>query len=105
MPRCLRRLASAKLRAEGPEHALEPTAVVHEAYLWLKRTGKRWEREGISEICRASATARPGRLSPQAAAEIKGSRSLPGDGVGVADRQRLDADVLTIDEILGRVEQ
>jgi len=41
----LRRLARAKLRAERAEHTLQPTALVHEAYVRLKNTGKRFESE------------------------------------------------------------
>ena len=41
----LRRSARARLRAERADHTLQPTAVVHEAYIRLKHTEKRWESE------------------------------------------------------------
>src|SRR5262245_61063408 len=40
----LRRLAMRYLRAERPDHTLQPTALVHEAYLRLVRTkDMKWE--------------------------------------------------------------
>jgi RNA polymerase sigma factor (TIGR02999 family) len=44
----LRRLARARLAREGPGLTLQPTALVHEAYLRLAGDGrdKRWDRRG-----------------------------------------------------------
>src|SRR5689334_16786284 len=39
----LRRLAAGFLRSERPDHTLQPTALVHEAYIkLLNQTGTRW---------------------------------------------------------------
>src|SRR5262245_20974310 len=44
----LRQLAAARMAAESPEHTLQPTALVHEAYLRLvgPEDGLRWENRG-----------------------------------------------------------
>ena len=44
----LRRLAAVRLAAEPPGHTLQPTALVHEAYLRLVGTpaGDRWDHRG-----------------------------------------------------------
>lgn len=39
----LRRLASAKMSIEAPGHTLQPTALVHEAWLRIGGTDQRWE--------------------------------------------------------------
>ena len=39
----LRRQAGARMRAERSGHTLQPTALVHEAYLRLVNDGARWE--------------------------------------------------------------
>src|SRR5687768_7138952 len=44
----LRKLASARMAAESPDHTLQPTALVHEAYLRLVGDADvaRWENRG-----------------------------------------------------------
>ncbi len=44
----LRRLAAARMNAESPEHTLQPTALVHEAYVRLvaKDPGQSWNGRG-----------------------------------------------------------
>ena len=44
----LRKLAAARMAAEAPEHTLQPTALVHEAYLRLlgPRDAPRWDSRG-----------------------------------------------------------
>jgi RNA polymerase sigma factor (TIGR02999 family) len=44
----LRRLAAVRMAAESPDHTLEPTALVHEAYLRLigPADGVRWDSRG-----------------------------------------------------------
>src|SRR5262245_47346169 len=44
----LRKLAAARMAAESPEHTLQPTALVHEAYLRLvgPADGDRWDSRG-----------------------------------------------------------
>jgi RNA polymerase sigma factor (TIGR02999 family) len=39
----LRRLAAAKMSREAPGHTLQPTALVHEAWMRLGGDGQRWE--------------------------------------------------------------
>lgn len=39
----LRSMAGAMMRRENGDHTLQPTALVHEAYLRLARPGSRWE--------------------------------------------------------------
>ena len=42
----LRRLAADYLKGERPGHTLQPTALVHEAYLWLLRQGQTtWQND------------------------------------------------------------
>src|SRR6187397_679767 len=43
----LRKLAAARMTAEAPGHTLQPTALVHEAYLRLVGGGeRRWDSRG-----------------------------------------------------------
>jgi RNA polymerase sigma factor (TIGR02999 family) len=42
----LRRLAAQKLAQEAPGHTLQPTALVHEAYLRLLGQEQRWDHRG-----------------------------------------------------------
>src|SRR5262245_66636890 len=44
----LRRLAAARMSAESPDHTLQPTALVHEAYLRLvgRSDNHRWDGRG-----------------------------------------------------------
>jgi RNA polymerase sigma factor (TIGR02999 family) len=44
----LRKLAAARMAAESPDHTLQPTALVHEAYLRLVGRGDdhRWDGRG-----------------------------------------------------------
>src|SRR3954452_23422169 len=44
----LRRLAAARMSSESPGHTLQPTALVHEAYLRLvsASAGTRWDGRG-----------------------------------------------------------
>jgi RNA polymerase sigma factor (TIGR02999 family) len=42
----LRRLAAAKLAQEAPGHTLQPTALVHEAYIRLVDADVRWDSRG-----------------------------------------------------------
>lgn len=42
----LRRIAAARMRGQRPDHTLQPTAVVHEAYLKLARGRGDWRSRG-----------------------------------------------------------
>jgi RNA polymerase sigma factor (TIGR02999 family) len=101
----LRRLASAKLRGERPEHTLQPTAVVHEAYLRLKRTEKRWESE--TEFRRYAAPVIRHVLVDYARSRPPNTRVTvtSWDGVDAADGQGPNMDVLALHEVLDRLEK
>ena len=49
----LRKLAAARLAAERPEHTLQATALVHEAYMRLVGSDQSWE--GRTHFYRAAA--------------------------------------------------
>lgn len=101
----LRRQAGAKFRTERSEHTLQPTAVVHEAYLRLKRTEKRWKSE--AEFRRYAAPVIRHVL-------VDYARSCPADKkVGVTswespdllDNRPADMDILALHEVLDRLEK
>jgi RNA polymerase sigma factor (TIGR02999 family) len=101
----LRRMASAKSRGERPEHTLQPTAVVHEAYLRLKRSAKRWESE--SEFRRYVAPVIRHVLVDYARSHPPNTRVTitSWEGVDAADGQDRDMDVLALHEVLDRLEK
>lgn len=53
----LRRLAAWKMRREAPEHTLQPTDLVHEAYVRLVRSGAGQEWQGRGHFFAAAAEA------------------------------------------------
>src|SRR5262245_53909038 len=104
----LRKLAAVRLAAEGPDHTLQPTALVHEAYLRLVGGGDRpWDSRGHFFAAAAEAMR---RIVVEAARRKK--RARHGGG-----RQRVEVeladlptrlppdDLLALDEALGRLEQ
>jgi RNA polymerase sigma factor (TIGR02999 family) len=105
----LRKLAAQKLAQEAPGHTLQPTALVHEAYLRLVDTEKvqRWNSRG--HFFAAAAEAMRRILIERA--RHRRSRKAGGD------RQRLDladvepavagpdVDLLALDEALEKLEQ
>ncbi len=101
----LRRLASAKLRGERPGHTLHPTAVVHEAYLRLKRTGKRWESE--TDFRRYAAPVIRHVLVDYARGRAPNTRVTvtSWENVDAADGKGPDMDVLALHEALDRLGQ
>jgi RNA polymerase sigma-70 factor, ECF subfamily len=101
----LRRLASAKLRGERPEHTLQPTAVVNEAYLRLKRTGKRGESE--TEFRRYAAPVIRHVLVDYARSRPPNTRVTvtSWEDVDAAGGQGPDMDVLALHEALDRLEK
>ena len=102
----LRRLAAAQLRGERAEHTLQPTAVVHEAYLklidqrqtdWSDRNhffaiGARVIRRILTDHARRRAAAKRGGGRERVAVEVA---DLPG-----LDRA---PDLVALDEALGEL--
>jgi RNA polymerase sigma factor (TIGR02999 family) len=101
----LRRLASAKFRGERVEHTLQPTAVVHEAYLRLKRTEKRWESE--TEFRRYAAPVIRHVLVDYARSQPPNTRVTvtSWEDVDAADGQGRNVDVLALHEALDRLKK
>lgn len=104
----LRRIAASYLRKERPDHTLQPTALVHEAYLRLvEQKEQNWEnrahflgiaahlmREILVDYARKRIAAkRGGREKP-----------LPLENLPVAAPQRPE-DLIALDEALARLEE
>jgi RNA polymerase sigma factor (TIGR02999 family) len=105
----LRQLAAGYLRRERPDHTLQPTALVHEAYLRLSDAERRrWH----SRAHFLSFAARVMRQVLVDEARRKGYRKRrPPGGVAVADpadagpeAERRGVDVLDLDRVLGDLE-
>jgi RNA polymerase sigma factor (TIGR02999 family) len=102
----LKKIAASRLRRERPDHSLEPTALVHEAYLRLiKIQDINWE--GRSHFYRISATVMRRILVDHARANQARKR---GDGVqqvtldsGLPSGGKALIDVLAVDEALTRL--
>jgi RNA polymerase sigma factor (TIGR02999 family) len=104
----LRRLAERRIAAEAPGHTLQPTALVHEAYLRLLGTegaDRPWENE--AHFFGAAAEAMRRILIDRARA--KGARKRGGGRARIAlelDQITLDAvpeEILDLDEALQRL--
>ena len=105
----LRRLAAARLAAEPAGHTLQPTALVHEAYLRLVGTGDgdRWDHRGHFFAAAAEAMR---RILVEAARRKKAGRH--GGGLHRHDASDLpiaappvDEDLVALDEALTRFAQ
>jgi RNA polymerase sigma factor (TIGR02999 family) len=101
----LRRLAASRLARESPAQTLQPTALVHEAYLRLLAAGTRWESprhfyHAAAEAMRrilVDAARRRGRV------KRGGGRDRQAlDPEAVAAPERAD-DLLALDEALTRL--
>ncbi len=102
----LRALASAHLRHERPDHTLQPTALVHEAYLKLvDQTRANWKDRSHFMAVAAEAIRRV--LVDHARGRNAGKRTPPGKRMSIVDD--LDAavprefDILEIDNALSRL--
>src|SRR5437588_7893346 len=95
----LRRLAAARLAAERPGQTLQPTALVHEAYLRLVGGGQPRDWDGRGHFFAAAAEAirrihveaarRKGRVRHGGAARrepLDGSEPAPAPGAGALER-------------------
>jgi len=104
----LRRIAARKLARESPEHTLQPTALVHEAYLRLVGDGAgRWEGRGHFYAAAAEAM----RRILVEAARRKASLKRGGGQVRVEFSEDLaqenaasSATLLALDEALQKLE-
>lgn len=102
----LRRLAAAYLQQERPDHTLQPTALVHEAYMRLSELD-RIEWRDRTHFYAAAAGAIRRVLVDHARSHRAAKRgggwhriTLTGLGSGIGGR---DIDVLALDEALGRL--
>jgi RNA polymerase sigma-70 factor (ECF subfamily) len=101
----LRRLAAARMRRERPDHTLQPTALVHEAYLKLT------EQRKVSWVNRAhfySVAARVmRRILIDHAREVKASKRGGGHKVPIEDSlaysEEKSGELLAIDQALTRL--
>ena len=105
----LRRLAAQKLAQEKPGQTLQPTALVHEAYLRLVGKGDRPHWDGRGHFFAAAAEAMRRLLVESARRKATAKRGGPLrridlDHVAVADRGR-EAEVLALDDALTELER
>jgi len=104
----LRSLAAGLLRDERARHTLQPTALVHEAYLRLVGAEVAPEWEGHRHFLGVAAKAMRSVLidharRKQAAKRGGGGERLPLEGIVAAFEERVP-DLLALDEALGRLE-
>jgi len=103
----LRNLASARMAAESPDHTLQATALVHEAYLRLVDTRRQQHWDSRAHYFAAAAEAMRRILVERA--RRKSSRKHGGDCERlVVDMNELAApdggdDLLELDDALGRL--
>jgi RNA polymerase sigma factor (TIGR02999 family) len=104
----LRRLAAARLAAEPSGHTLQPTALVHEAYLRLVGTanGDRWDHRGHFFGAAAEAMRRIliDNARRKAAARHGGAMRRQALDPGAAAIPETHENLLALDEALGRLE-
>jgi RNA polymerase sigma factor (TIGR02999 family) len=103
----LRRLAAQKMAQEKPDQTLQPTALVHEAYLRLVgvQPGQRWDGRGHFFAAAAEAMRRILVENARRKKAVKhggGRRRLDLDAIGEATPQA-DDDLVAIDEALTRL--
>ena|SRR5437868_1035793 len=103
----LRSLAAAHLRAERPDHTLQPTALLHEAYLRLsERGGREWP--DLDSFVAAAATAVRRALvdharARNAAKRVHKRRRIPLWDIPELAAPSLDR-LIELDEALARLE-
>lgn len=107
----LRRMAAAYLRQERPDHTLQPTALVHEAFLKLVDQ-TRAEMNDRSHFCAVAAQAMRRILIDHARRVRAAKRSADGPRVTLAEvgdaaevDTTLDVDLLRLDEALSRLSE
>lgn len=102
----LRALARRELRRERSDHTLQPTALVHEAYLKLARLDRLEWRDRAHFFGAAAGTMRRVLVSharrKRAEKRGGGAKAVPLENVVLAARERPE-DVLALDEALARL--
>jgi RNA polymerase sigma factor (TIGR02999 family) len=103
----LRKLAAARMAAESPDHTLQPTALVHEAYLRLVGPSDRprWDHRGHFFAAAATAMRRilvDHARTKQAAIHGGGRARVTLAGLDAAAPQPAD-DLLALDDALTRL--
>lgn len=97
----LRRIAARRLRDERDGHTLQPTALVHEAYVRLaqQRPGKQWQDRAhffavAAQVVRAVLVdhARARRAIKRGAGEVPIDLAIAGESLGAAPVDLLDLD-------------
>lgn len=104
----LRKLAAARMADERPDHTLQPTALVHEAYLRLVGGGERaWDSRGHFFAAAAEAMRRIVVEAARRKNRVKHGGGLERVEVELADLPtRLPAaDLIALDDALARLEQ
>ncbi len=102
----LRRLAAARLSQERCDHSLEPTALVHEAYLRLVDVpvGQKWQNRG--HFFAAAAEAMRRILVEHARRELRRTRSLKRTRIDLETIEPAARDsnerIVAVDEVLTR---
>jgi RNA polymerase sigma factor (TIGR02999 family) len=104
----LRNLAAARMAAEAPEHTLQPTALVHEAYLRLVGPADKAQWDNRGHFFAAAAEAMRRILVDVARRKLRerhggGKKQVPLDTVLLADADPRD-DLVALDAALTRLE-
>jgi len=102
----LRRLAAAKMSREAPGQTLQPTALVHEAWLRLGGDGQRWENRAhffgaAAEAMRRILIERARRKL--AARRGSGQECVDVDEIEIAAPTEKDDELLAVHEALDRL--
>ncbi|MEZ5356601.1 MAG: sigma-70 family RNA polymerase sigma factor [Bryobacteraceae bacterium] len=103
----LRKLAGAAMRGERPGHTLQPTALVHEAYMRLiPRMSLRWESR--AHFLNAAARVMRRILIDHARSAQAAKRPSPGRRAELGEHAAIEPGqpdtMIAIDEALGRLE-
>ena len=102
----LRRLAAAKMAREAPGQTLQPTALVHEAWLRLGGDGQRWENR--AHFFGAAAEAMRRILIDRARRKLAarhggGQPRIEADEIEIAAPTEKDDELLAVHEALGQL--
>lgn len=104
----LRRLAAARMRREGPDLTLQPTALVHEAYLRLVGEDTRWQNRAhffaaAAEAMRRILIERARRVARQRhGGDLERIDLVTGDAPVTDDAERLLAVDIALERLAAR---